>query len=77
MKIAEPVLRSVPAGVGPCDSLEPYEAAVIRLSLAHLATFPWIAAAVADGRLALHGCWFDISNGVLARLEDEGLVPVA
>jgi carbonic anhydrase len=77
MRIAEPVLRAAPAQVGPGDSLEAYEAAVIRLSLAHLATFPWIRAAVAEGRLALHGCWFDISSGVLARLEGERLVPVA
>ena len=77
MRIAASVRRSMPAQVGPGDNLEAYEARVIGLSLSHLATFPWIAAAVAEGRLALHGCWFDISNGVLARLEGERLVPVA
>ena len=48
----------------------------MRLSLANLATFPWIAEAVAQGRLALAGFWFDIRTGVLARVADGVLEPV-
>jgi len=77
MKIAEPVLRSLPAQAGPGDVLEHCETEVVRLSLVHLATFPWIDAAIAAGRLTLHGCRFDIRTGVLARLVGERLVPVA
>jgi len=77
MRIAEPVLRSLPELVGAGDLLGHCETAVVRLSLAHLATFPWIDAAVAAGRLELGGFRFDISSGVLDRLEGDRLVPVA
>jgi carbonic anhydrase len=40
------------------------EAAVVT-SLRNLETFPYVAAAVADGRLALHGAWMDIGAGRL------------
>jgi len=62
-----------PPGDGP-DVMSRAEAAVIRLSLANLATFPWIREAVAAGVLEVHGFRFDIHTGVLARLEGDGLV---
>ena len=37
----------------------------VRLSLENLTTFPFIKAAVGDGRLSLHGWYFDISEGTL------------
>ena len=77
MRIALPVLRALPEEVGNGDILGQCESAVVRLSLANLATFPWIAAAVAAGRLELGGFRFDIRNGVLARLEGNRLRPVA
>lgn len=58
------------------DRLSHAEAAVVRLSLANLMTFPWIADAVSAGKLAVHGFRFDIHTGVLARLEAGQLVPV-
>ena len=64
------------------DTLDPearrdrYEAAVVRLSLENLMTFPWIAEAVEAGRLALHGFRFDIHTGILARVDEDGFVPV-
>ncbi len=54
------------------DLFEQGEIEVVRLSLANLATFPWIAAAVAAGRLELGGFRFDIESGVLARVEGNG-----
>ena len=45
---------------------------VVKISLANLMTFPWIADAVRDGELALHGAWFDIRNGVLLLLQPDG-----
>lgn len=45
---------------------------VIRISLANLVTFPWIAARVAAGKLALHGAWFAIRSGVLTILQPDG-----
>ncbi len=64
-----------PAGGGE-EGLARAEAAVIRLSLANLGTFPWIREAVAAGVLEVHGFRFDIHTGVLARVEGEGLVGV-
>jgi carbonic anhydrase len=77
MRIAEPVLRSLSEHPLPGDVLGHCEGAVVRVSLANLATFPWIAQAVEAGRLELCGFRFDIRTGVLARLEGERLVPVA
>lgn len=34
-------------------------------SLAHLRGYPWIGERLADGRLAVHGWWFDIDSGRL------------
>ena len=52
------------------------ETEVLRLSLANLLTFPWIAEEVKAGRLRLEGFHFGIQSGVLTKLEDERLVPV-
>jgi carbonic anhydrase len=48
------------------------EHAVIRCSLRHLASFPWIAEPVRSGRLRLHGCHFDVRTGLLARMAAGG-----
>lgn len=45
---------------------------VVKLSLANLMTFPWIAERVNSGRLRLHGTWFDIRNGLLMLLHPDG-----
>jgi carbonic anhydrase len=52
------------------------EAAVVRVSMKNLMTFPWIAEAVEAGRLSLLGFMFDIHNGVLSRVTPEGVEPV-
>ena len=75
--IAEPVLKSVPGTLPADERLRRSETEVVRLSLVHLATFPWIAAATAEGRLSLHGFRFDIRTGVLMRLDGDRFVPVA
>jgi carbonic anhydrase len=64
------------AGDKPEGRLERIEAEVVRLSLANLMTFPWIAEAAAAGRLALQGFWFDVHTGVLASVGSGGLEPV-
>jgi carbonic anhydrase len=45
---------------------------VIKVSLANLMTFPWIAEPVAAGTLALHGAWFSIRTGELWTLRPDG-----
>ena len=61
---------------GPNASFTDLEAAVVRLSLQNLMTFPWIAEAVAAGRLSLAGFMFDIHTGVLTRVAENGIEPV-
>ena len=74
--IAQPALRPLPKHIHPDDILSHYEAEVVRLSLANLSTFPWIADAVAAGRLALHGFSFDIHTGEMMKLESDRILPV-
>jgi len=45
----------------------------VRLSIENLMTFPWVREPVEEGRLALHGCFFDIRSGVLERIGDDGV----
>jgi carbonic anhydrase len=53
------------------------EQETIRLSLANLLTFPWIASRLAAGTLRLHGAHFDIRAGELSLLdEQDGFVTV-
>lgn len=77
MKIAAPVLAAIPPHVHGGDVLGHCEREVVRLSLANLGTFPWIAEAVAAGRLELHGTRFDIRTGALTKLEAGQFVSVA
>src|SRR5436190_1645548 len=50
-----------------CDSPEARQEAceheAVRISLANLMTFPWVAEAVAAGRLTLHGAHFGVATG--------------
>jgi carbonic anhydrase len=43
----------------------------IRNSISNLRTFPYVAALEAEGKLAVHGAWFDISSGELWVMEPE------
>ena len=60
----------------PGKKLSEVEIGVVRLSLANLMSFPWIAELVAAGRLSLQGFIFDIHTGVLTRVTAEGADPV-
>ncbi|WP_270936309.1 carbonic anhydrase [Falsiroseomonas oryzae] len=56
-----------------CDDPEAAQLAAeqeaIRISLANLATFPWVAEAVAEGRLRLRGAHFGVATGRLLVLD--------
>ena len=45
------------------------ERAAVTTSLANLATFPFVQAAVEDERLTLHGLWNDLGEGTLEAWE--------
>jgi carbonic anhydrase len=76
MAMAKDILRPNLDRPATREALSHYETEVVRLSLAHLQTFPWIEAAVAAGQLQLHGFRFDIHSGSLAQLQPEGFVAV-
>jgi carbonic anhydrase len=48
------------------------ERGAIALSVANLKTFPWIAKNLELGKLSIHGWHFDIDEGVLWELTDNG-----
>jgi len=76
MRMAEPILKNVPLGTVGQDLFTYCETEVVKLSLANLMGFPWVADAVAAGTVRLQGFRFDISSGVLMQLDGEGFVPV-
>lgn len=51
---------------------EACELEAVRLSLANLMTFPWVADAVAEGRLTLQGAHFGVATGRLMLLGADG-----
>jgi carbonic anhydrase len=68
MKIVEPVKQQVLHQLTSCSSDEQNRACelgAIILSLNNLRSFPWVAEREARGELALHGWYFDMSNGAL------------
>lgn len=58
-------------GEGP-EAVHALELETVRVSLANLRTFPWVAEREAAGTLALHGAYFAIADGVLHVMDDEG-----
>jgi carbonic anhydrase len=70
--IAQPARAKVLACTALEDAQEPCEREVVRLSLANLMTFPWIAERVATGELQLHGARFGIASGVLELMRPDG-----
>ncbi|MBR0649066.1 carbonic anhydrase [Roseomonas terrae] len=44
----------------------------VRISLDNLMTFPWVASAVAEGRLSLHGAHFGVATGRLVLVPAKG-----
>jgi carbonic anhydrase len=56
----------------PAARQEACEHEAVRVSLANLATFPWVAEAVRAGSLSLHGAHFGVATGRLLLLDAEG-----
>jgi carbonic anhydrase len=55
-------VRAVPEGA---ERLEALEKEAVLVSLANLMTFPFVASAVADDMMTLHGLWTNVSEGRL------------
>lgn len=73
MKIAEPArLVAEKANLPPAERQRFCEQCCVKLSLANLASFPWVGERVAAGELALHGAYFGVATGRLETLRDDG-----
>lgn len=70
---AEPVVRKAIEGVEAHRRHKLGEHAVVRLSIDNLRTFPWIAEREAAGTLELVGLHFGIANGVLWKMQADGV----
>ena len=70
---AEPVVRRAVEGLSENDKQTAGEHAVVRLSLDNLRTFPWITEREQAGELELVGLHFGIADGVLRRMQTDGL----
>jgi carbonic anhydrase len=67
------IAASARASALTCDTPEARQEAgeheAVRISLANLMTFPWVAEAVEAGRLSLHGAHFGVATGRLMLLD--------
>ena len=71
--------RAEAAGAGSeAQAARAVEQAAIRISLRNLNTFPWVRERVEDGRLTLHGWYFDMDHGELLQYQphNERYLPV-
>lgn len=72
------MLGGLPEQVGQNDLMTPTERQTalerisIRNSIHNLRTFPYVATLEAEGKLAVHGAWFDISTGELWVMDANG-----
>lgn len=71
MSILEPAREEVHR-CGQDGDLEALELAGIRQSLENLRTFPFLKERESDGRLTLHGAYFDVATGILRVLGEDG-----
>jgi carbonic anhydrase len=72
MSIAKPALAIASSKASEEERRLCCEHEVVKVSLANLMTFPWVAERVSAGKLQLHGAWFEIHSGVLMILQPDG-----
>ena len=77
MSIARPARERALEFGTPAERQLRCEHEVVKISLANLMTFPWVAERVAAGNLALHGAWFDIRSGELRILQPDGTFTIS
>ncbi|WP_316013770.1 carbonic anhydrase [Roseobacter sp. HKCCA0434] len=63
IRILAPAWKNVDATADDATRLRRLEQEGVKVSLANLLTFPFVASAVQEGRLALHGLWTDVGSG--------------
>lgn len=73
MKIVEPVKQQIVQQLANCSQEtqnHACELGAIIMSLNNLRTFPWVIEREKEGKLALHGWYFDMTNGSLLAYSD-------
>jgi carbonic anhydrase len=70
MSMAYPCLHALGSGEAP--SVKAVEQAAVQLSVDNLQSFPWIAERLVDGRLGLHGWYYDLATSTVERLQTLG-----
>lgn len=74
MRIAQPAKQNI-VTQHPTETLDQQahhcEKASLRISLDNLHTFPWVHERVTQGRLSLHGWYFDLATGSLETYQSE------
>jgi carbonic anhydrase len=65
------LLHAEAEGYPPMLARQICEKETVAISLDNLMTFPWVRDRVNDGRLALHGVWFDLERGELHHFDSE------
>lgn len=77
MSTLDPVYEKVSTAMGAEGRMQAFEQAAIVQSMTNLMTFPFVAKAVEEDRLHLHGAWFDIGTGTLHHYDPEsgGFLP--
>ncbi len=68
-KSARDISTAVSAGQSPEVTQRLCEHESLKVSLANLMSFPWVAERVREGRLSLHGMYFDIDDADLECLD--------
>lgn len=69
LRILAPACAAVRHIAGTADRRAALEREAVRLSLGNLAALPFVAAALREGRLELHGAWKNIADGALEALD--------
>lgn len=72
VELLDPARKAVLAGRQDAEDgdFQKMEFEAVKLSLANLRTFPWIAEREKAGKLRLHGCHFSIAEGRLFLLDE-------
>ena len=72
--VAQPAMQAAKAAGETSPSA--IEGEVLRLSRDNMLTFPWIKSRVDSGQLRVEAYYFDIHNGELSKLGEQGLEPI-
>ena len=78
MKIAEPARNfALSTTQEPAAAQRCCEQEAVKISLGNLMTFPWVAERVRDGKLELHGWYFDLETASLFLCDSVGTFHLA